>query len=339
MHAGIKQEAPMIEAKAVRIVGKGDVDVLQLGSLAVAEPGPSELLVRVAAAGLNRADTLQRKGFYPAPKGVVADVPGLEFAGHVERVGERVQDFAVGDAVMGIVGGGAMATHLVVHEREAVRVPAGMPIEEAAAIPEVFMTAYDAMFLQAGLRMGEVVLVHAVGSGVGTAALQLGLSAGARVVGTSRTEDKLTRCRALGLEHALQVQDKTFAKAVQQSLQGQGADVILDSVGAAYLGENILALNSCGRIVVVGLLGGASGELPLGLLLAKRGRVMGTVLRSRSLEEKASVAQAFSREVLPLFQQGKLKPIVDSVLPMSEVRTAHQRMEKNDSFGKIVLRW
>ena len=324
----------MIEAKAVRIVGKGDVDTLQLGSISVAEPGPSELLVRVVAAGLNRADTLQRKGFYPAPKGVVADVPGLEFAGHVERVGERVQDFAPGDAVMGIVGGGAMATHLVVHEREAVRVPSGMPLEEAAAIPEVFMTAYDAVFGQAGLRMGEVLLVHAVGSGVGTAALQLGLSAGARVVGTSRTEDKLKRCRELGLQHALLVKDKTFAKEL-----GQGADVILDSVGAAYLGENINALASGGRIVVVGLLGGATGELPLGALLAKRGRVMGTVLRSRALEEKASLARAFSREVLPLFEQGKLKPIVDSVLPMSDIKIAHQRMEKNDSFGKIVLRW
>lgn len=325
----------MIEAKAVRIVGKGDVDVLTLGDLSIAEPGPSELLVRVAAAGLNRADTLQRKGFYPAPKGVVADVPGLEYAGRVERVGERVQDFAVGDAVMGIVGGGAMATHLVVHERETVRVPSGMPLEEAAAIPEVFMTAYDAVFGQAGLRMGEVLLVHAVGSGVGTAALQLGLSAGARVVGTSRTEDKLARCRELGLSHGLLVKDKSFVKA----LDGLAADVILDSIGAAYLGENIQALASCGRLVVVGLLGGATGELPLGALLAKRARVMGTVLRSRALEEKATLARAFTREVLPLFEQGKLKPIVDSVLPMSEVRTAHQRMEKNDSFGKIVLRW
>jgi NADPH:quinone reductase len=328
----------MPEAKAVRIVGKGDVDVLQLGSLSVASPGPSELLVRVAAAGLNRADTLQRKGFYPAPKGVVADVPGLEYAGTVERVGERVQDFAVGDAVMGIVAGGAMATHLVVHEREAVRVPKGMPLEEAAAIPEVFMTAFDAVFAQAGLRMGEVLLVHAVGSGVGTAALQLGLAAGARVVGTSRTEDKIARCRALGLQHGLVVGDKTFAKALQQEI-GAGADVILDGVGAAYLGENIAALAPLGRVVVIGLLAGATGELPLGALLAKRAHVFGSVLRSRALEEKAALAQAFTREVLPLFEQGKLKPVVDSVLPMSEVRAAHQRMEKNETFGKIVLKW
>ena len=329
----------MIEAKAVRIVGKGDVDALQLGNIAIAEPGPSEILVRVEAAGLNRADILQRRGFYPAPKGVVPDVPGLEYAGRVERVGERVLDFAPGDAVMGIVGGGAMATHLVVHEREALRVPEGMPLEEAAAIPEVFLTAYDAVFVQAGLHMGEVLLVHAVGSGVGTAALQLGLAAGARVVGTSRTQDKLTRCRALGLSHGLCVTDKTFAKELAQMLDGGAADVILDGVGAAYLGENIQALAPCGRIVIIGLLGGATGELPLGALLAKRARVMGTVLRARALEEKATLARAFTREVLPLFAAGKLKPIVDSVLPMSEVRTAHQRMEQNDSFGKIVLKW
>jgi NADPH:quinone reductase-like Zn-dependent oxidoreductase len=240
---------------------------------------------------------------------------------------------------MGIVAGGAMATHLVVHEREAVRVPAGMPIEEAAAIPEVFMTAYDAVFAQAQLRMGETLLVHAIGSGVGTAALQLAQSAGARVIGTSRTEDKLERCRALGLWLGLCVHDKSFAKALLSASGGRGADVILDTIGAAYLGENIQALASCGRVVVVGLLGGATGELPLGALLAKRARVMGTVLRSRALEEKASLAQAFTREVLPLFEQGKLKPVVDSVMPMSDVRSAHQRMEKNDSFGKIVLRW
>jgi putative PIG3 family NAD(P)H quinone oxidoreductase len=334
-----EQEAQMIEAKAVRIVGKGDVDVLRLGTLPIAEPGPSEMLVRIAAAGLNRADCLQRRGFYPAPAGVVPDVPGLEYAGHVESVGEGVRAFAPGDAVMGIVGGGAMATHIVVHEREAVRVPTGMPIEEAAAIPEVFMTAYDAVFAQAQLRMGETLLVHAIGSGVGTAALQLGLCAGARVIGTSRTQDKLARCRELGLTDGLCVQDKTFAKAVQQVTGERGADVILDTIGAAYLAENIAALAPCGRVVVIGLLGGATGELSLGALLAKRAHVMGSVLRSRALEEKATLAQAFTREVLPLFEQGKLKPIVDSIVPMSDVQSAHQRMEKNDSFGKIVLRW
>ncbi|MEY4582453.1 MAG: hypothetical protein RL701_7156 [Pseudomonadota bacterium] len=329
----------MIEARAVRIVGKGAVDVLELGAWQVAEPGRSEVLVRVAAAGLNRADTLQRRGFYPAPAGAPADVPGLEYAGYVERVGEGVRDFAPGDAVMGIVAGGAMSTHLVVHERECIRVPHGMPIEEAAAIPEVFLTAYDALFEQAQLRMSELLLVHAVGSGVGTAALQLGLSAGAQVVGTSRTQNKLARCRALGLSEGLLVEGNSFTESFAARSIGRGADVIIDLVGAAYLAQNLQALAPRGRCVIVGLLGGATAELPLGLLVGKRAQLFGTVLRSRSLEEKALLAQRFSQHALPLFALGKLKPIVDCVLPMSEVRTAHTRMEQNDTFGKIVLRW
>jgi NADPH2:quinone reductase len=181
--------------------------------------------------------------------------------------------------------------------------------------------------------------VHAVGSGVGTAALQLGVCAGARVIGTSRSEDKLARCAAMGLADGICVTDKSFAAALAAKSGGAGADVILDLVGAAYLAENIAALALRGRVVVVGLLGGASAELPLGALMAKRGHIFGTMLRSRPLEEKATLAQAFTRHALPLFAAGKLKPIVDSVLPMSEVRDAHKRMERNDSFGKIVLRW
>jgi NADPH:quinone reductase len=329
----------MIEANAVRIIGKGDVEVLEFGALQVPEPGASEVLVRVAAAGLNRADTLQRRGFYPAPPGVPADVPGLEYAGYIERVGEGVREFAPGDAVMGIVAGGAMSTYLTVHARECIRVPHGMPIEEAAAIPEVFLTAYDALFEQAQLRMGERLLIHAVGSGVGTAALQLGLCAGAHVIGTSRTQNKLARCRALGLTDGVLVEGKSFGESLAARHAGRGADVIVDLVGAAYLADNIQALASRGRLVCVGLLGGGAAELPMGLLLAKRAHIFGTVLRSRAPEEKADLAQAFSRDVLPLFALGKLKPILDCVLPMGDIRVAHQRMEKNDTFGKIVLRW
>ena len=325
----------MNEAQAVCISGKGGVETLSLGTLQVPEPGPNELLVHVAAAGLNRADVLQRKGFYPAPPGSPAHVPGLEYAGYVERVGDGVTEFVRGDAVMGIVGGGAMATHLVVHAREALRVPQGISIEQAAAIPEVFLTAYDALFGQAQLGMGEHVLLHAVGSGVGTAALQLAVAVGAHVTGTARSQDKLERCRALGLHEGLLVQDNNFASRIPP----RGCDVILDTVGAAYLAENIKALAPKGRLVVVGLLGGAAAELPLGLLLAKRAHVIGTVLRSRALEEKASLTRAFEHHALPLFAAGKLKPIVDAVLPMSEVRAAHTRMESNQSFGKIILRW
>lgn len=327
----------MISARAVRIQAPGDVDVLRLEAYPVREPGPGEVLVEVRAAGLNRADLLQRRGFYPAPPGAPPDVPGLEYAGVVARVGEGVESPAVGDRVMGIVGGGAMATHLVVHARETIPIPEDLTCEYAAAIPEVFLTAWDALFGQADLKMGETVLVHAVGSGVGTAAVQLAKAAGARPVGTSRTPAKLARCEAeLGVETVL-AEDGRFADALRA--KAGRADVILDTVGAAYLEENLEALAPGGRIVVVGLLGGASGELPLGTLLAKRARLFGTVLRSRPHEEKATLAQAFARQVLPLLADGRVRPIVHSVLPMEDVAEAHGRMASNEPFGKIVLKW
>lgn len=325
--------------RAVFIRGKGGVEVLDIAPFAPREPGPGELLVEVGAAALNRADVLQRKGFYPAPPGVPADIPGLEYAGTVVATGPGVLGFARGDRVMGIVGGGAMATHVIVHEREAIPVPEGMSLADAAAVPEVFLTAYDALFVQAGLRAGETVLLHAVGSGVGTAALQLALAAGARPIGTSRTAEKLERCRPLGLVDGVVVEEGKFAEKVKALTGGAGADVILDTVGAAYLGENVRAVASKGRVVVVGLLGGAKAELPLGLLLDRRARVIGTVLRSRPLEEKAALAREFARLVVPLFASGRLRPVVDAVLPMDEVREAHLRMEQNVTFGKVVLVW
>jgi putative PIG3 family NAD(P)H quinone oxidoreductase len=329
----------MIEATAVRIVGKGDVDVLEIATLPVPAPGPHEVLVRVAAVGLNRADVLQRRGHYAAPPGAPADVPGLEYAGYVDQLGDGVLGLSPGDMVMGIVAGGAMSTHVIVHERECIRVPPGMPIEEAAAVPEVFFTAYDALFDQARLSTGELLLVHAVGSGVGTAALQFGQVCGADVVGTSRTQNKLARCRALGLSEGFLVQEKSFAAPFRALFGERGADVVLDLVGAAYLADNVSTLASRGRIVVLGLVGGATAELSLGALLAKRGQLIGSVLRSRPLEEKAALAQSFAKNALPLFARGKLKPILDCVLPMTEVRAAHRRMEQNETFGKIVLRW
>jgi putative PIG3 family NAD(P)H quinone oxidoreductase len=331
----------MVKARAVVIEGKGEVDVLRIGEIAVRDPGPGELLIEVAAAGLNRADVLQRRGFYPAPAGVPANVPGLEYAGTVAELGAGVTDLAKGDRVMGIVAGGGMASHVVVHSREAIRVPEGMALADAAAIPEVFLTAFDALFAQAWLGMGQTVLVHSVGSGVGTAALQLARAVSARALGTSRTQDKLDRCKPLGLatEDAILVSDKRFAAQVAERTGGRGADVILDTVGAAYLSDNLAALATRGTLVVIGLMGGASAELALGALLQKRAHVVGSVLRSRPLEEKAALAQAFARAALPLFARGALTPVVDSVLPMSEVQQAHRRMEQNDTFGKIVLSW
>jgi putative PIG3 family NAD(P)H quinone oxidoreductase len=329
----------MVRARAVRIREPGAPEVLEIGEVELREPGPYEVLVEVAAAGLNRADTLQRRGFYPAPPGAPEDVPGLEYAGTVSAVGEAVTSWTDGDRVMGIVAGGGMATHVVVHEREAIPVPEGLELARAAAIPEVFLTAWDALFLQAGASMGKTVVLHSVGSGVGTAGLQLLCAAGAIVIGTSRTEDKLERCRRLGLERAVLVEGGAFATDVKRLTGGVGADVILDGVGAAYLGENLEALAPRGTLIVLGLMGGVAAELPLGRLLQKRARILGTVLRARPLEEKAALAQRFRHEVLPLFAAGVLEPVVDEVLPMAEVAEAHRRMEANETFGKLVLAW
>lgn len=328
-----------MEAKAVKIRGKGDVEVLELSSHTVREPGPGELLVEVATAGLNRADLLQRMGYYPAPPGAPADVPGLEYAGRVIGVGSEVQDYAAGDSVMGIVGGGAMASHLVVHASETIPVPQCLGLDEAGAVPEVFLTAYDALFTQGSLALGQVALIHAVGSGVGTAALQLARATGAIPVGTARSPEKLERCRDLGLAHGLCVTDKTFSKALLEATGGRPADMILDTVGAAYLQENLKALASQGTLVVVGLLGGATAEIPLGLLLAKRAKVIGTVLRSRDLAEKATLVKAFIRDALPLFASKQLVPIVDRIMPVEEIREAHTYMASNQSFGKILIKF
>lgn len=327
-------------SKAVVIRGAGDVDVLDIVDVEPPAAGAGEVVVEIAAAGLNRADCLQRRGLYPAPPGSPADIPGLEFAGVVAERGAGATRFAVGERVMGIAGGGAMATHIAVHERTLVPVPAGLDLERAAAVPEAFMTAHDALFSQGGLTIGDQVVIHAVGSGVGTAAVQLVARAGARSIGTSRDEGKLERCRALGMHEGILVDgERRFAERVRALTGGHGAALILDGVGAAYLEENVRALATGGRLIVIGLLGGASAPLPLGLLLARRGRVLGTVLRSRPLEEKAVLAQEFTAAVVPLLADGRLVPVVDDVLPMSEVREAHRRMERNETFGKLVLRW
>ncbi len=325
--------------RAVRIRGAGGPEVLGLDDdYRARAPGPGEVRVEVVAAGLNRADCLQRRGLYPAPPGAPEDIPGLELAGRVEAVGQGVDTWKVGDRVMAITGGGAMATHVVLHERELVSIPDELGFEEAAAIPEAFFTAYDALD-RVALRRGEVVLVHAVASGVGTAVLQLGKASGAQVVGTSRSASKLEGCRGLGLDDGLLVDASgSFARAVK-AVAPRGADVIVDTIGAKYLAENLRALAPQGRVVTLGLLGGVKGELDLGLLLAKRATWHGSVLRSRPLEEKAALAQAIRREVIPLFRRRTLRPIVDAVLPMDAIRSAHERMEKDEIFGKLVLRW
>lgn len=316
--------------RAVCIRAPGGPEVLELVERPLRDPGAGEIRVRIRAAGVNRADVLQRLGRYPAPPGTVEDVPGLEYAGEVERVGEGVRRWKEGDRVMGIVAGGAMATHVLVHEREAMPVPAGLSLEQAAAIPEAFLTAWDAL-RQAAFRLGERVLIHAAASGVGSAAVQLVDVGGGVAVGTSRSREKLDRCRALGAREAVEVTDARFADRIAP------VHVVLDTVGGSYARENVKALAPRGRWILIGLLGGATCELPLGAILEKRIHLIGTVLRPRPLEEKAALARAFAREVVPLFETGRLRPVVDAVLPLERVREAHERIERNETFGKIVL--
>lgn len=325
--------------RAVRITEPGGPDVLRVGEVDRPEPGPGQVRVRVRAAGVNRADLLQRRGLYPAPPGWPADVPGLEFAGEVDALGESVAERRLGDRVMGLVGGGGYAEHVVVHEREAIPVPDALSWEEAAAVPEVFVTAHDALFTRGRLAEGETVLVHAVGSGVGTAALQLAKAAGARVLGTSRTRWKLDSAAELGLDVAIDAGAEDFADAVLDATGGRGVDLILDLVGGGYLPRNLAILAILGRIVVVGLTAGAFAEIDLGVVLRKRLTMVGTSLRTRSLEEKIAAVQAFSREVLPLLAEGRIRPVLDATIPMADAAQAHRRMEANQNFGKIVLVW
>ncbi|MFM2153348.1 MAG: hypothetical protein RL199_1783 [Pseudomonadota bacterium] len=323
--------------RAVVMRGAGDASVLDIAERPERAPGPREVRVDVAATGLNRADLLQRQGRYPAPPGAPAEILGLEYSGIVGQVGEGVTLWRPGDEVMGIVAGGAMATSLVVDEREAMRVPRGYRLVDAAAIPEAFVTAWDAL-VQARLKAGETLLVHAIASGVGTAALQLAHRAGARVIGTSRSSERLEACRPLAPFRGLTVEGALFADAMASSGAGT-ADVVLDLVGGPYVEESLKAVAQGGRIVLVGTTAGARATLSLGAWMARRVTIIGTVLRSRPPEEKMALARAFERRVVPMFEAGLLRPVVDDVLPMSSIREAHERLERGGVLGKLVLRW
>ena len=325
--------------RAICIRQPGGPEVLQLTDVGEPVPGPGEIRVAVKAFGLNRADLLQRRGLYPPPPDAPQDIPGLELAGEVEALGPRAGRFRLGARVMALVGGGAYAEKVVLHERAAISVPRALDWAAAAAVPEAYLTAFDALLNQAGLRPGERVLIHAVGSGVGTAAVQIAHLAGAWTLGTSRTEDKLRRCSALGLDHGLLLREPRFADEVRRATGGAGADVVIDLVGGDYLEENLLAMAPGGRQIVVGLVAGSVGKQSLALLLARRLTVRGTVLRARALEEKLALAQQFERLMLPQLESGALRPVLDEVLPAADVKRAHERLEANATFGKIVLTW
>ncbi|MEX2228033.1 MAG: NAD(P)H-quinone oxidoreductase [Dehalococcoidia bacterium] len=324
--------------RAAVITQPGDADVLVVQDVEDPSCGPEDVLVAVRATALNRADLLQRRGRYPSPRGTRSDIPGLEMAGVVEAVGERVGDWAPGDRVMALLAGAGYAEKVAVHERQLMAIPENLDFEQAASIPEVFLTAYDAMFRQCGLEMGESVLVHAAGSGVGTAAIQLAAAASCRVFGTAGSPEKLEQARALGLNVGINYRTEDFAEAIARETAGRGVDVILDVIGGPYWAQNLAALATQGRMVIVGTMGGATVEANLGALMGKRLRVHGTVLRARPLEQKAQLTQEFAQRVLPLFARGIVRPVVDRVFALDEVAEAHRLMESNANFGKIVLR-
>jgi NADPH2:quinone reductase len=304
-------------------------------------PVADRVRVRVHAAGLNRADILQRRGSYPAPPGYPQNIPGLEFAGEVDAISDGVDAWKIGDRVFGLTAGGAQAEFVVVPQSNLARIPAELDWVQAGAMPETFITAHDALFTRADLHMGERVLVHAAASGVGTAAIQLGHAAGATIYGTSRTADKLERIRDLnlGLDAGVAVGDTPakFVEAVEKWTAGTGVDVILDLVGGNYFPADLDALGLRGRLICVGTMAGAKSEIDLGLLLRKRATIIGTMLRGRSIEEKAAATQVFASAVLPLVSRGAIRPVIDRVYPIEQIRDAHERMESNASFGKIVL--
>jgi NADPH:quinone reductase len=331
--------------KAVYIKEFGGAENLEIREVEnLPQPEADEILVKVKAAALNRADILQRKGFYPAPEGFPEKILGLEFAGEIAETGECAGKFKVGDRVFGITAGGAQAEFVLTKENQLAKIPENLSFTEAAAVPEAFITAHDAVFTQGDLRENETLLIHAVGSGVGLAALQLAKAKGARVFGTSRSAGKLKECEKFGLDFGIVTETdlmnenpKYFAEIIKEKTGGKGADVILDLVGASYFAANLESLALKGRLILVGLVGGVKAEFNLGIALSKRLKIIGTVLRSRSSEDKADATAKFAEEVLPLIESGKVKPNVDKIFPVEEIRKAHEYLESNESFGKVVL--
>jgi NADPH2:quinone reductase len=323
--------------RAVLMDGRGGPEVMRLGEVPDPDVGPGLVRVRVRAAGLNRSDLLLRLGRYGSAAGIATEIPGLEFAGEVDRVGPGVTSLVEGDRVFGIVAGGGQAERVVVPERGAVKIPERLDFIQAAAVPEAYVTAHDALFTQGALRSGESLLVHAVGSGVGLAAVQLGSVAGATVLGTSRTPEKLQRAKEHGLLHAIDSSSGSWAAQARALTHGAGVNLLADFVGASALAENLASLAMRGRMVVIGLLGGQSAPIDLALLMSRRATLMGTMLKPRPLEEKLAALQAFAREVLPHLASGRIAPVIDRVYPAQAIQAAHAQMEANANFGKIVL--
>ncbi|MBX3265398.1 MAG: NAD(P)H-quinone oxidoreductase [Acidobacteria bacterium] len=322
--------------RAVYIIEFGGPESLEIREMPEPSVAQGKIKVRVSHAGVNRADILQRRGLYPGPEGYDPHRPGLEFAGVVAECGEGVSRFNTGDRVFGITSGEAQAEFVVVDQRLAAVVPEGISLEIAAAVPEAYVTAHDALVTQAGLGKGEALLIHAAASGVGIAACQIAKARGAKVIATSRTAEKLDELIAY-CDHAIIPESgPIFAEQAIELTEGRGVDVVLDLVGGAYFPENLKSLASKGRMILVGLTAGRKAEFDMGLALAKRLTIKGTVLRSRSVEEKGEAMAAFASDVVPGLGR-EYTPIIDTVFPVESVREAHERVESNKNIGKVIL--
>ncbi|HEX6965087.1 MAG TPA: NAD(P)H-quinone oxidoreductase [Gemmatimonadaceae bacterium] len=325
--------------KAAVITKSGGPEVLEIRDVQRPAPNADEVLVRVHASALNRADLLQRRGRYPAPPGAPADIPGIEFAGEIVELGSAVRGWRVGQRVFGLVGGGAQAEYLVAHARTIAEIPERLSWTDAAAVPEAFITAHDALVTQAELRPSERVLIHAVASGVGLAAVQLVRAMSAIPYGTSRTPAKISRAREHGLEDGLVLSGdpRPLVERARAWGGGTGMHVVLELVGGAYVPASLATLGTRGRLILIGTMAGASSELDLGLVLRNRLRIVGTALRSRPLGEKIAATRAFAEQVVPLLARGLVHPVVDRVFPLAEIRAAHERLESNETVGKVVV--
>ncbi|TAM56410.1 NAD(P)H-quinone oxidoreductase [bacterium] len=322
---------------AATIPSFGGPEAIEIAQVPTPIPGPQEVLVRVRTAGLNRAELMQRQGKYPAPPGGDNTRLGLELMGEVAALGPAVTRWRTGDRVMGLVIDGAQAQFVAVHERALAPVPANLSDVEAGAVPEAYITAHDALFTIGGLRPGFDVLIHAIGSGVSVAGLQLARAAGARVFGTARTAEKLTRAQRLGLDVAIDVSATPAFDEEVRRVAPAGVALVIDYVGVPYFDRNLHALAPQGRLVLVGSLGGQRGEVNMALVLGRRLRVEGTTMRARPFEQRCAAIQAFAREVVPLLERGVVKPVVDRTYPLERLAEAHRAMEANVNFGKIVI--
>ncbi|MBJ7358106.1 NAD(P)H-quinone oxidoreductase [Nocardioides sp.] len=322
--------------RAVVAQEAGGPEVLTIVERPDPEPGPGEVLLDVAAAGLNRADLLQRQGFYPPPPGA-SDVLGMECSGTVAAVGEGVTGWAVGDHGCALLSAGAYATRVALPAGQLMPVPAGVDLVTAAALPEVACTVWSNVFMVAGLRRDETLLVHGGAGGIGTFAIQLGAALGARVLTTAGSPEKRELCRELGAEVAIDYRDEDFVEVVKERTGGRGADVILDNMGASYLARNVTALADKGRLVIIGMQGGTKAELDINALLRKRGAIIATALRSRPAEDKAAICASVVEHVWPLVADGSVRPMVHATLPLDRAGEAHALMESGEHSGKILL--